>query len=110
MREQDLSSNEQAETEVPFGRHLARMGAAEGVEDERKILRGNRLAPVGDLDDDVRHVAACLDHHRRPGGSVFDGIADQVGQRLRDAIGVPGAGDVALDVEGYRCVEFGEMF
>ena len=56
-------------------------------------------SPVGDLDDDLVTVGVRPDDDGRSRSGVLDGVPRDVGESFRQAVGVPGAGQVAFELQ-----------
>lgn len=88
VRPRDLAGDVEPQAKVSGLRDLALLGAAERLEDERKHIRGDGLSLVADHDDDVRSVAIGMERHARPLPRVLDGIPGNVGDDVREPIGI----------------------
>src|SRR5580698_9281139 len=77
-RVDNLLCDIEAETEIPGCRSLVLACPAEGLEDEREHVVGNRLSPVADLHDDLRAVGVRFDGNGRSGRGVLDGVPRDV--------------------------------
>ncbi len=90
----DLLHDIQAEAE-PFASARLPLPAAERVEDVGQHLRRN-AAGIGYTEfDAVRRRAVQPDPHRRTVLSILQCVADEIGRHLRQAVGIPCAGQVA---------------
>ena len=97
--EHDLVGNIEAEAQVPRRRTLVLIGAAKGFEDRGQHIGRNRITLIRHLNEGDVAFAGDVDHDRRLGPSVLDGVADDVGQRFGQAVGVPDPGQVPLDLQ-----------
>jgi hypothetical protein len=73
------ADDRQAEAGAPAGAGAVAVEAAERLEQRRHLLRRDRPAAVGHLDDGLAIGHAAADLHPAPRLVVADGVLDQVG-------------------------------
>src|SRR5687767_6743945 len=92
MRADDVMADKKPESEpARFGFLPA---PAEGIKDEGEDLRRNRPSLVVDFKDNVLPLVAQADHDRCLWLPVRDRVRSEVGNDLRQPVGIPSAGEV----------------
>ena len=84
MRADNPGDETQTEPQPPFGTRIRAGDAIEAVEDVRQVLRGNSAAGILDGHFDRGRARLEPQPNLTAGGSVLDGVGEQVGDQARE--------------------------